>query len=120
MDKIDELIERYTGGGRCFLQPESKKHFAEDLKGLLAEAIAERDAGVKKLEAENDRLLHELSDATWREAKVQGELHRIKEGVRELPVVPVKRTASFESVDVVSTIDMIQKTDLDRLMKGGE
>ena len=95
MDKIDELKRQWAYDGK---PNQWQDGFDAGMKELT-EAVAERDARIKELEAE---------------------LSRIKDGANELPVIPVKRTASFESVDVVSTVDVILKSDLDKLMKGGE
>lgn len=130
MDKIFEQV--LLENNKAIAERDARiKELEAELKRLTEEGVISETLRVNKelwsrikeleADAEFNKGVIELSQRVEAEnIKLNAELSRIKEGVEKLPVIPVKRTASFESVDVVSTIDVILKSDLDKLMKGGE
>ena len=86
MDKIDELKRQWAYTGK---PKQWQDGFDAGMKEL-SEALAERDARIKELEAE---------------------LSRIKEGVEKLNVLHIGSLSVGK--------DVVRKSDLDKLMKSG-
>lgn len=109
MDKIDELKRQWAYTGK---PKQWQDGFDAGMKEL-SEALAEREARIKELEDNKGFLLHELNYVIYREARVLGELHRIKEGAKKLEAVN-----HYDGSGRIHPAVLI--SDLDRLMKGGE
>lgn len=98
MGKIDEIVDRYAeeinnSVNRYIIYGESDERTTEQtIRQAITEALAERDARIKELEAE---------------------LSRIKDGAKKLEAVD-----HYDGSGRIHPAVLI--SDLDRLMKGGE